>query len=244
LNTVRRGFGPKTRAVLIVSPNNPTGQFVAQSELDAIAALCQEHDAAVISDEVFADYELTPGASAGRGSIDGTDIFGFMLGGLSKTVGLPQAKLAWIALNGADAQVHEARAALELGCDTYLSVSTPIQSAAPALLERGSIVRDQIRERISSNYRTLRDLAIRVPACEVLRCEGGWSAVVRVPSLMSEDDLVLSLLVDDGVLVHPGYFFDFPSESFLILSLLAPLAVFVKGVTRVFRRFERQEAAT
>ena len=242
LSSVDRAFGPKTRAVLLVSPNNPTGQFVSRSEIDSIATRCSQHDAAIISDEVFADYELTPGASANSGLLTRrTDVLGFTLGGLSKSIGLPQAKLAWIAMSGDEDRVREASARLELACDTYLSVSTPLQAALPELLDRGSTIRDQIQQRVSSNYRALTVQAAAVPACEVLHAEGGWSAVVRVPSLMSEDDLVLALLVDDGVLTHPGYFFDFRCESFLVLSLLAPAPAFVEGVSRVLGRFDRRD---
>jgi aspartate/methionine/tyrosine aminotransferase len=242
MSSVERAFGAKTRAVLLVNPNNPTGQFVSRSELDSIVTLCRQHDAAIISDEVFADYELTPGASANAGLLTRrADVLGFTLGGLSKSIGLPQAKLGWIAISGDDDRVREARARLELACDTYLSVSTPLQAALPELLDRGSMIRDQIQQRVSSNYRALTVQAAAVPACEVLHAEGGWYAVVHVPSLMSEDDLVLTLLVEDGVLTHPGYFFDFRCESFLILSLLPPVPAFVEGISRVLRRFDRRD---
>jgi aspartate/methionine/tyrosine aminotransferase len=239
LGSLEHAIGARTRAVLIVSPNNPTGQFVDAAELDAVAAFCRSRDVAIISDEVFADYHLSAvwppsGLLLGR-----TDVLGFTLGGLSKSIALPQAKLAWIVTSGPGDTVAHARARLELACDTYLSVSTPVQLAAAELLARGSTVRDQIRERVRTNYQTFHARAGEVPSCELLRAEGGWYGVLRVPSIMSEEDLVLRLLTEDGVLVHPGYFFDFPHESFLVVSLLPPAEPFADGISRILARFDR-----
>jgi len=224
--------------VLLVSPNNPTGQFIDPSEMAAIAELCREHDAAVISDEVFADYALaSPGAPSGL-LLGDVGVVGFTLGGLSKSIGLPQVKLAWIVLSGPADSVADARARLELASDTYLSVSTPIQLAAAELLERGAGVRQQIQTRVRDNYRTLHARAGEVPSCELLHAEGGWYGVLRVPSIVAEEDLVVTLLAEDRVLVHPGYFFDFPHESFLIVSLLPPAEQFLDGISRILSRFD------
>jgi alanine-synthesizing transaminase len=238
VSSLQRAFTGKTRALLLVSPNNPTGQFVDPAEMAAIAALCRERDAAVISDEVFADYELaSPGAPSGL-LLGRTDLVGFTLGGLSKSIGLPQAKLAWIVMSGPADSVADARARLELASDTYLSVSTPIQLAAAELLKRGADVRQQIQTRVRENYRALHARAGEVPSCELLHAEGGWYGVLRVPSIVSEEDLVVTLLAEDHVLVHPGYFFDFPHESFLVVSLLPPAEQFVDGVSRILSRFD------
>jgi hypothetical protein len=239
VGSVGRAIGERTRAVLLVSPNNPTGQFVGASEMEAIAALCREHGVAIISDEVFADYPLAPAEGRSGLLLGRTDVLGFTLGGFSKSIALPQAKLAWIAMSGhADAVAH-ARVRLELACDTYLSVSTLVQLAAAELLKRGATVREQIRDRIASNFQTLHARAGEVPSCELLNTEGGWYGVLRVPSIMSEEDLVLHLLAEDGVLVHPGYFFDFPRESFLVVSLLPPAEQFAAGISRILSRFDR-----
>jgi alanine-synthesizing transaminase len=237
-DSLERALTPRTRAVLLVSPNNPTGSFVSAGELDRLAAICAARGLAIIADEVFSDYELEPGAGAraGRAAVRG-DVLSFALGGLSKSVGLPQVKLGWIAAGGPEPQVTAALEGLELICDTYLAVSTPAQLAAPALLERGAIVRSQISTRVRTNYQTLQRLAGAVPSCRVLRSDGGWYAVLQVPSLEPEEDLVLRLL-GDGVLAHPGYFFDFPRESFLIVSLLAPGAAFAGGISRILRHFD------
>jgi hypothetical protein len=237
-SSVERAIGARTRAVLVVSPNNPTGSFASVDELDRLAALCAPRGIAIIADEVFADYELEPGASrrAGRAAAR-NDVLAFALGGLSKSVGLPQVKLGWIAAAGPDPLVADALERLELVCDTYLAVSTPAQLAAAELLRRGAAVRSQIAARVATNYRELMSAVAGAPSCGVLRSDGGWYAVMQVPSFEPEDDLVVRLLEDEGVLTHPGYFFDFPRESFLVLSLLPPTAVFADGIGRVLRHF-------
>jgi alanine-synthesizing transaminase len=236
LTSVGRAWSPRTRAVLAVSPNNPTGSFLKQEELDRLADFCRAGEAAIIADEVFADYELVAGARQAAGRLlDSRDVLTFSLGGLSKSIGLPQAKLAWIAAAGSPSTVRAALARLELAADTYLSVSTPVQTAAAELLTRGGAVREQIHERITSNYRHLAAAASKESGCGALHAEGGWYAVLRVPSIGSEEDLVLTLLTNDGVLAHPGYFFDFPVESYLVVSLLPTEAAFRDGMARVLR---------
>jgi hypothetical protein len=237
-SSVERALTPRTRAILAVSPNNPTGSFLSEPELDRLAAICAPRGIALIADEVFADYELEPGAAGRRARVAGReDLLTFSLGGLSKSVGLPQVKLGWIAVGGPDALVGAALARLELVCDTYLAVSTPVQVAAADLLERGAAVRAQIAARVATNYRELMTLSSRVPACGVLRSGGGWYGVIHVPSFEPEEDLAVRLLTSDGVLAHPGYFFDFPRESFLVVSLLPPEAAFSDGIARVLRHF-------
>ena len=237
-SSVERALTPRTRAVLVVSPNNPTGSFVSGPELDRLAAVCAPQGIAIIADEVFADYEIEPGASrrAGRAAAR-RDVLSFALGGLSKSVGLPQVKLGWIAAGGPDALVDAALERLELVCDTYLAVSTPVQVAAADLLDRGAAIRSQIAARVATNYRELMSLGAGTPSCGVLRSDGGWYAVMQVPSLEPEEDLAVGLLTNERVLTHPGYFFDFPRESFLVLSLLPPEASFSDGIKRVLRRF-------
>jgi len=237
-DSVERALSPRSRVLLLVSPNNPTGSFVSRDEFDRLAALCAAHDVAIVADEVFADYELAPGAAARAGrAAAGRDVLAFALGGLSKSIGLPQVKLGWIAAAGPEGAVRAAIERLEHICDTYLAVSTPVQVAAGALLERGSAVRDQIAGRVRANYATIREKAAEQPSVRVLPGDGGWYTVLQVPTLASEEDLVLDLLATDEVLVHPGYFFDFPRESFLIISLLPPPDAFRRGVERLLRHF-------
>jgi alanine-synthesizing transaminase len=238
IDSVERAITSRTRVLLLVSPNNPTGSFVSADELDRLVELCGPRGIAIVADEVFADYELEPGAAgrAGRATTR-TDALTFALGGLSKSAGLPQVKLGWMAVGGPDALAREAIERLEHVSDTYLAVSTPVQVAAGALIERGALVRAQIARRVAANYATIVAEADRVPSVRVLRSDGGWYVVLQVPAYESEESLVLDLLSTDEVLVHPGYFFDFPRESFLIVSLLPPPATFGAGVGRILRHF-------
>jgi alanine-synthesizing transaminase len=229
---VDRAWTSRVRALLAVSPNNPTGSVIRQDELESLTERCGAREAALIVDEVFADYPLAEPIAIAVS--DGC--LTFRLGGLSKSVGLPQVKLGWIAVSGPSDLVAEALARLELIADTYLSVSTPVQVAAGALIESGAVVRDRIAARVRANDATLRDLAVSFPAIDVLRAEAGWTAVLRVPSKLTEEELVLTLIERDGVSVHPGFFFDFPHEAFLVISLLPEPAVFSDGARRVLER--------
>jgi len=236
---VTQPLTPNVRAVLVVNPNNPTGSFITHDDLNVVAAACAANGAAIIADEVFMDYELEPGARATAGRVaTRRDVLSFTLGGLSKSVGLPQVKLAWIVVGGPDSLAAAAIERLELICDTYLAVSTPVQHAAARLLTNGATVRDQIADRVRQNYRQLQASVSAVPSCCVLRADAGWYAVTQVPALESEEDLVVRLLAEDGVLVHPGYFFDFARECFVVISLLPPPDQFADGVSRVLRHFD------
>ena len=232
VDSVDRAWMERTRAILAVSPNNPTGSMLAATEVGALASRCAERDAALIVDEVFADYAFggprDVGEPAGK-----HDCLSFHLGGLSKSAGLPQVKLGWIRLDGPDQLVAAACERLELISDTYLSVSTPVQLAAPALIESGAKIRRQIQDRIQTNHAALQAAVAAHPSVELLAADGGWSAVLRVPSRWSEEDLVIALLTDCEVLVHPGFFFDFAHEAFLVVSLLPDPVVFADGVGRV-----------
>jgi aspartate/methionine/tyrosine aminotransferase len=234
LSSVDAAWTDRTRAVLAVSPNNPTGSVLTAAELRELRHRCAERGAALILDEVFADYPLQDGRPPEIAADDSS--LTFRLGGLSKSAGLPQVKLGWIGLEGPPSRVTAALEGLELVCDTYLSVSTPVQVAAPALIRSGAAVRVQILDRVRRNYGALRQASDGVPAVQVLACEGGWSAVLRVPATRSEDDLVLGLLEDRHVLVHPGYFFDFPHEAFLVFSLLPRPDVFDRAIGYVLER--------
>ena len=240
ISSLERAFGPRTRAVLIVSPNNPTGSFLTADELDAVTDLCAAHGAALIADEVFADYPLATDQSGTRAQLLGhRSVLTFALGGLSKCVGLPQVKLGWFAVDGPSAEVSGAMDRLELICDTYLSVSTPVQVAAGALLEAGAVVRRQIQARIAANYATFVECARTAPSCCALNADGGWYAILQVPTIEREEALILALVSEEGVLVHPGYFFDFPRETFLIVSLLPREEQFREGIDHILRRIAR-----
>lgn len=238
LASVADAFSERTRALLLVSPNNPTGSFVSAEELRELARLCGPRGVAIIADEVFVDYPLDGQAWRERGILARqTDVLGFTLGGLSKSVGLPQLKLAWTAVSGPASLVGEAMTRLEFICDSYLSVATPVQVGLRRILEGAAPVREQIHERVRRNHGQCVALVQGCPSCSLLHTEGGWSAVIRVPRLMSEEALVLSLLADSGVLVHPGYFFDFEDEAYVVVSLLAQERAFTDGIARVLHRF-------
>lgn len=214
---------PRTRAILFVHPNNPTGQFLKQQELDQLAALCAEKQIALISDEVFAEYPLAddPARCATLG--DNGRCLTFVLGGLSKTAGLPQMKIAWLTASGPGAA--DAARALELIADTYLSVSTPVQLAVPKLLQHGASIRTQIQQRTRANLARVRRDALHV--------EGGWYAILSAPRARSEDEWAIALLKEHGVLTQPGYFYDFESDGWLVISLLTPEADFEAGLSAI-----------
>jgi alanine-synthesizing transaminase len=225
----------RTRAVIVVSPNNPTGSYLTAAELDRLSRFCAERRLPLIVDEVFADYPLEVPADAATDVAARSRTLAFTLGGLSKSVGLPQLKLGWILVGGEETARAEALRALELIADSYLSVSTPVQVAAADLLGRGGTIRDGILQRVRGNLAALRGIASRFPAASVLACEGGWYAVIRVPSTRTEEELVLELLDRECVLVHPGYFFDFPYEAYVIVSLLPRRDVFADGAARMLQ---------
>ena len=231
--SVDAAWTARTRAALAVSPNNPTGSRLGADEWRALGERCAQRRAALIVDEVFADYSFDDDARGEPARVEGDGPLTFRLGGLSKSAGLPQLKLGWIAVDGPPACVDEALARLEFICDTYLSVSTPVQVAASALIEQGAEVRAQIQRRVRDNLETLRAAAGLDPSVELLNGEAGWTAVLRVPSRGSEEDLVLALLDRRDTLVHPGFFFDFPHESFVVLSLLPEPPVFAEATTRL-----------
>jgi len=223
-----------TRAVLAVSPNNPTGSYLSAAEVERLGDLCARRRWALIVDEVFADYPLDESAPTTDLAVR-SPVLTFSLAGASKSLGLPQIKLAWMAVGGPADDCRTALAGLELIADTFLSVGTPVQAAAPALLRDAAPVRQAIHDRVAANLRRVREIARAFPACDVLRVEGGWSAVVRVPSTRSEEQLVIDLLDRERVLVHPGYFFDFSHEAFIVVSLLPPRDIFDDAFVRVLR---------
>lgn len=239
--SLERAITPATRAVLVVSPNNPTGSITTEEDAAWLGKVCASRGIAVISDEVFLDYKFervsaAAGSSASSANSAFSACLSFYLGGLSKSAGLPQVKLGWIGVDGPDAVVAEALERLELISDTYLSVSTPVQVAAASLIEGGAEVRSAILARIRRNLTTLRQLVAGHPDVTLLEPEAGWSAVIQVPAVEPEEQLVMRLLNDRHVLVHPGYFFDFSREAYLVLSLLPEEDVFAEGVTRVLAR--------
>jgi aspartate/methionine/tyrosine aminotransferase len=212
-------FPPRARAVLAVSPGNPTGAFLKQAERTALAGRCASAGCALICDEVFADFALVSDPLRVPTVAAHDDVLAFALSGLSKICGLPQLKLGWCAVSGPPDEVERAVQRLELIADTYLSVATPVQLAAGQLLRGRHDFQRRVLDRVRSNRAALLRARSTAAPWDVLPAEGGWSAVLSVPRSRSEDAWTLALL-DAGVLVQPGYFYDFPAGANLVLSLL------------------------
>ncbi|HXA15886.1 MAG TPA: pyridoxal phosphate-dependent aminotransferase [Thermoanaerobaculia bacterium] len=213
----------RTRAVVVINPNNPTGSYVSPAEQEEIA----HFGLPVISDEVFHPYAFVDRfPSFVRG-----DVLTFTLGGLSKSAGLPHYKLGWMQVSGPGK--HEAIEALEMIADNFLSVSGPVQAALPELLALAPRIRRAIQMRTTSNLARLRAALATYPAARVLPVEGGWSAIIRVPRIDSDEALALRLIEEQGVVIHPGYFFDFESEGHVVVSLLTEPRIFEEGITRL-----------
>ncbi|MBZ5725859.1 MAG: pyridoxal phosphate-dependent aminotransferase [Acidobacteriia bacterium] len=225
----------RTRAVVLVNPNNPTGSYVKRAELDAVSQLCAARGIALISDEVFSDYALGPDPERVATLMDAGPCLTFSMSGLSKAAGLPQMKLGWIVAGGPEALRREAMEKLEWIADTYLSVGTPVQCAAARLLAAGDSVQREIRERTAAHLALARE-TLAGSAANPLTVEGGWYLTVQVPRIRSEEDWVLDLLARENVLVQPGFFYDFDCEAFLIVSLLTAPEMFREGMARL-RRF-------
>lgn len=232
--SVQQAATDRTRAVLVVSPNNPTGSRLRRTDREWLAAYAAERRIAIVSDEVFADYSLRPLADASS-FLGEARTLTFTLGGLSKSAGLPQVKLGWMVLSGPADAAEQALERLAIIGDAYLSVSTPVQVAAASLIASGAAIRSQIQSRLDTNLACLERLVSAHPAVSLLSPEGGWSAALRVPATESEESLVLRLMNDAHVIVHPGFFFDFEQEAFLVVSLLPRPQEFEEGITRALR---------
>lgn len=224
---------PRTRAIVIVNPNNPTGSFLKRPELARLIEISREHELAIISDEVFNDYGFEDHPARVRSLIDVEDVLAFSLSGLSKVCGLPQMKLGWIVASGPESVRGQAFDRLELIADTYLSVGTPVQWAAARLLGLRDRIQPQILARVTRNLAFLRNEIGSGSPWRALDLEGGWYAVLQAPRIRSEEEWALMLLDHDNVLVQPGFFFDFDQEAFLVLSLLTPPEVFSEGARRI-----------
>jgi alanine-synthesizing transaminase len=221
----------RTRGVVVVHPNNPTGSFVHVEEQESLNHFCREHELALIADEVFLDYahDRAPRQSFAANQ----DVLTFTLSGVSKISALPQMKVAWIATTGPAAKVEPALARLEVIADTYLSVNAPIQWALPPLLEQRKSILQQLLDRVLGNLAALdRQLAAQ-KTCQRLTVEGGWYAILRVPVTQTDEELAIELVRKKRVLLHPGHFYDFPNDGYLVLSLITQKVEFAGALQRV-----------
>lgn len=221
----------RTRAVVVVHPNNPTGSFVREGDRDALNNFCREYNLALIVDEVFLDYPhdgaYRPTFAANR------DVLTFTLSGLSKVSALPQIKVAWIAASGPKQQVASGMARLEVIADTFLSMNAPVQWATPALLDQRKKIQPVLLDRVRANLEELERQLSRHATCKRLEMEGGWYVVLRVPVTQSDEELAIDILRKAGVLVHPGHFYDFAQDGYIIMSLIPPTTEFREGVRRM-----------
>jgi alanine-synthesizing transaminase len=262
--SLEKALTERTRGVVVVHPNNPTGSYVHESEIALLNAFCRAHGLALIVDEVFLDYGLeTSGSKAPTkgeqnrtakvaappkfsvGREQGTSFAGnrevltFTLSGLSKISALPQMKVAWIVTSGPAEQVAEAMARLEMIADTYLSMNAPMQWAVPVLLSQRTSIQEQLMDRLHTNLTELDRQLAGQSACQRLCVEGGWYAVVRVPVTRSDEDLAIALVKEQAVVVHPGHFYDFPRDGYLVLSLITADEEFKQGVSRTLELVNR-----
>jgi len=236
LRVLEARVGPRTRAILMVHPNNPTGSFVRQTELEFLVQCSRQHGLALICDEVFADYAFLPDERRVMTHACVSGALTFTLSGLSKISALPQMKLAWVVVNGPAGELQEALARLEVIADTYLSVSVPLAHALPKWLESRRSLQPQILERVKSNLGWLDEQLTSDLPVSRLKTEGGWYAILKLPSIRSDEEWGLDLLIQDNLIVYPGHFFDFPSDGHVVVSLLPPLEVFEQGIRRLIHR--------
>jgi alanine-synthesizing transaminase len=227
-HALEQAITPRTRGVIVVHPNNPTGHFTKPAEMRKLNELCAAREIALIADEVFLDFELkkTPITTFAANS----EALTFTMSGLSKICGLPQMKAAWLVVSGPEALKVDALARLEVIADTYLSMGAPTQWAMPTLLGQRHAFQKQVIDRVSENLSELDRQLARQKSCSRLEVEGGWNAVIRVPATLSDEDLALELLATQSVYIHPGHFYDFPSDGHLVLSLIIPSQTFRDGL--------------
>jgi alanine-synthesizing transaminase len=225
---LRRAITKDSRAIVLVHPNNPTGHFTKSWEVAELARMCRAFDLSLIVDEVFLDYGMSGPVWSFVHGVESTPAY--VVSGLSKIAGLPQMKAAWIVVTGPErAQALER---LEVVADTFLSVNTPVQCALPAWLAGRAAIQTQIRARVAANLAELDGQTARAPAVQRLAIEGGWYAVLRIPALAPDEETVLALL-DQGVWVHPGYFFGMPDSGWLVVSLLGEQEEFRDGISKL-----------
>jgi aspartate/methionine/tyrosine aminotransferase len=228
---LEQAITPRTRGIIVVHPNNPTGHFTKSAAIAKLNSICSAQEIAIIADEVFLDYAIEGNRPASFAANRGAPTF--TLSGLSKISGLPQMKAAWLIVSGPQPWKSEALARLEVIADTYLSVNAPVQLAIPRFLEQRDAFQKQVMARVRRNLAVLdRELGAQ-EGCSRLKVEGGWCVVLRVPATRSDEELAIHVLASNAVYAHPGHFYEFPSEGALVVSLLTPEQVFAEGTRRL-----------
>lgn len=230
-HALEQAITPRTRGVIVVHPNNPTGHFCKPAEMFKLNEICAARSIAIIADEVFLDFALTQAEPATFAA--NTEALTFTMSGLSKICGLPQMKAAWLIVSGSEPYKSKALARLEVIADTYLSMNSPIQLAMPAFFGLRHEFQKQLLARVSVNLTELDKQIATQKSCSRLEVEGGWNVVVRVPATRSGEALALELLATKGVYVHPGHFYEFHSDNYLVLSLTNREADFAQGTRQL-----------
>jgi alanine-synthesizing transaminase len=233
--SIEQALTDRTRASLLVHPNNPTSSYLRPEEMERLNVICRDRQIALIVDEVFLDYAFD---GVARQSFAGNqEALTFTLSGLSKISALPQMKVAWLACTGPNELVQGAVQRLEVIADTYLSLNAPTQFAIPALFAQRHSMQKQLLERVGKNRAELASQLSAKKACELLESEGGWYAILRIPVNQSDEERAIKLIREQHVIVHPGHFFDFPKDGFLVVSLIARPTDFSQGVQRLLASF-------
>jgi len=240
LEVIEALITPRTRAIVLVNPNNPTGSYIKDRELSVLGTICRRHDLALIVDEVFSDFAAPDAPGRVQTAIRPSETLTFVLNGFSKMLALPQVKLAWIVVSGESESARAARMHLETILDFYLSVATPIQHGAERLLRLRKPIQNQILSRIDENIGFLEEKCRGTDNCRMLLREGGWYAIVEITDAVSDEERAISLLAQDNTLVHPGFFYEFHREGFVVVSLLPSQETFHTGISRLIRRFGRR----
>ena len=223
---------PRTRAIVVIHPNNPTGHYCSAVDRAALYATAERHGLPLIVDEVFLDYPLEEQRGVSFASESSSPVLTFTMGGLSKLLALPQMKIAWTTITGPAELQEEAMKRLEVIADTFLSVATPQQIALPVWLQGRHAIQTEIKDRLNANLAEL-DAAIRGTVVSRLRVDAGWAAVLRVPAMERDEALAVKLIEEAGVVAHPGSFFGFPERGWLVVSLIVPTEIFAKGIVRI-----------
>ncbi|HXN98942.1 MAG TPA: pyridoxal phosphate-dependent aminotransferase [Candidatus Acidoferrales bacterium] len=234
-HALQRAVTERTRGIIVVNPNNPTGHFCKSGEMEKLNEICSPRQIAVIADEVFLDFSLAETTTHSFAANDGC--LTFTTSGLSKISGLPQMKAAWLIASGPEESKAQALARLEVIADTFLSTNAPVQLALPVFLELRHGFQKQVMARVRKNLAELDAQLSAQNSCERLEVEGGWYALLRVPAVRSDEDLAIDVLNTKGVCVHPGHFFDFPADGYLIVSLITPERDFNEGIKRLLSMF-------
>jgi len=234
-HALREAITPRTRGIVVVNPNNPSGNFCKAGEMEKLNEICSSRQIALIADEVFLDFHLHAARPRSFAANDAS--LTFTMSGLSKISGLPQMKAAWLITNGPEQLKASALSRLEVIADTFLSMNTPVQLAIPHFLDLRHDFQKQLMARVRRNLTELdRQLAAQ-SSCARLEVEGGWCAILRVPVTRSDEDLAIDLLNTQGTYVYPGHFYDFPTDGFLIVSLITPADHFDEGISRLLSVF-------